>query len=54
MKQSGISRLFILVCIAVLFASYGVGLGIKKIRFAGVETQVSAAAETEKPADEST
>jgi len=51
LKQSGISRLFILVCIAVLFASYGVGLGVRNIRFAGAEEQASAAAETEKPAD---
>ena len=51
MKQSGITRLFILVCIAVLFASYGVGLGVKKVRFAAAETEASPAADTEKPAD---
>jgi hypothetical protein len=51
MKQSGTTRLFILVCIAVLFASYGVGLGVREIRFAGVDTQASAAVETEKPDD---
>ncbi|MHC4353581.1 MAG: hypothetical protein ACYS0H_12795 [Planctomycetota bacterium] len=51
MKQSGITRLFILVCIAVLFASYGVGLGVKQIRFAGAETEASPAADTGKPAD---
>ena len=51
MKQPGISRLFILVCIAVLFASYGVGLGVRKIRFAEGETKAAAAAETEEPAD---
>jgi hypothetical protein len=50
MKKSGTSTLFVLVCIAVLIAAYGIGLGIRKVRFAGVETQVSAAAETEKPA----
>ncbi len=49
MKQSGITRLFIFVCIAVLLAAYGVGLGVRKIR--GVDTQASAAADTEKPAD---
>jgi len=53
MKQSEISRLFILVCVAVLFASYGVGLGVRKIRFAGVETQVSATADGEISADKS-
>jgi len=53
MKQSGKSNLFALVCIAVLLGAYGVGLGVKKVRFAGVEGQVSAAAGPEKPADES-
>ena len=51
MKQSGITRLFVLFCIAVLFVAYGVGLGIRQIRFAGVETQASAAVKPEKPAD---
>ena len=51
MKQSGIPRLFILVCIAVLLASYGVGLGARKIRFAGAKTKAAAAADTDKPAD---
>lgn len=52
MKQSGTTRLFIFVCIAVLLAAYGVGIGVKKIRFAGVEEQAPAAADTEKPVDE--
>lgn len=47
MKQSGISRLFILTCVAVLLASYGVGLGVKKVRFAAAEKNV-AAVETDK------
>ena len=51
MKKSGTPTLFVLVCIAILLAAYGVGLGIRKVRFAGVEAQASAAAETEKPAD---
>jgi hypothetical protein len=37
-----------LVCIAVLFAAYGIGLGIKEIRFARIKAQASAATETEK------
>ncbi|MHC4569527.1 MAG: hypothetical protein ACYTE3_27695, partial [Planctomycetota bacterium] len=45
--QSGITRLFILTCIAVLFAAYGVGLGVRKIR--GVDGQAPAAADSEKP-----
>ncbi len=52
MKQSEKTRLFPLVCIAVLLAAYGVGLGVKKMRFAGAEEQASAAAvKPEKPAD---
>ena len=51
MRQSGITRLFVLFCIAVLFAAYGIGLGIRQIRFAGFETQASAAVKPEKPAD---
>ncbi|MHC4168996.1 MAG: hypothetical protein ACYSWQ_18755, partial [Planctomycetota bacterium] len=50
MKQPEISRLFILVCIAVLFASYGVGLGVRKIRGVDAQAPAVAAAETEKPA----
>jgi len=51
MKQSGKSNLFALVCIAVLLGAYGVGLGVKKVRFAGVDEQASAAAGPEKSAD---
>ena len=51
MKPPGKSTLFPLVCIAVLLAAYGVGLGVRKMRFAGVEEQASGAAGTEKPAD---
>ncbi|UCD94445.1 MAG: hypothetical protein JSU69_11905 [Candidatus Zixiibacteriota bacterium] len=53
MKEPRISRLFISMCIAVLLASYVVGLGIKKIRFAGVETEAAASPETDKPDDKS-
>ena len=52
MKQSGKSNLFALVCIAVLLGAYGVGLGVRTVRFAGVEEQVSADAGPDKPADE--
>lgn len=53
MKEPGISRQFILVCIAVLLGSYGVGLGIKKIRFAGAEAQTSTVSESGNPVDKS-
>jgi len=51
MKPSGKSNLIPLVCIAVFLGAYGVGLGVKKVRFAGVAEQASTAAETEKSAD---
>lgn len=54
MKQSGTSTLFVLVCIAVLIAAYGIGLGIRKVRFAGSEAQASTTAKPEEPADTST
>jgi len=50
MKQSGISRSFISACILVLFASYVVGLGIQKVRFAAAKPKTTVAGETEKPA----
>ena len=53
MQQPGITRLFILVCIAVLFASYGVGLGVRKIRLAGAAKEYMTAVDIEKPADDS-
>ena len=51
MRQSGKTSLFALVCIAALLGAYGVGLGIRNMRLAGALEQVSATAETEKPAD---
>ncbi len=54
MKQSGKSSLFALVCIAVLLGAYGVGLGVRKVRFAGVEGEASVASDPEKSGDEPT
>ena len=53
MKQSGKSNLFALVCIAVLLAAYGVGLGVRKVRFAAVAEKAPAEAAPEKPGNES-
>ena len=53
MKQSGKSSLFVLICIAVLLASYGVGLGVRKVRFAGIKAQASVAPKPEKSAEKS-
>ena len=33
MKNSGITTIFVIICIAVLFAAYGIGLCIKEVRF---------------------
>jgi hypothetical protein len=53
MKQSGSTTVFVIVCIAVLLAAYGIGIGIRGIRFRAVEPETSAAAKSDKPADES-
>ena len=52
MRQSGRTTLFVLICIAVLTAAYGVGLGVRKMRAAGIKIQISMGDETQKPADE--
>ncbi len=52
MKQSGRTTLFVLVCIAVLTAAYGVGLGVRKIRSTGINIHFSIGRdEAEQPAD---
>jgi hypothetical protein len=42
MKRSGTTTTFVLVCVAVLLASYGIGFGIKMYRFRNVENQTTA------------
>ena len=51
-RQARITRLFILVCIAVLCASYGVGLGVRRIRGVDKQAPVVAAADSDIPTDE--
>ncbi|MHC4167328.1 MAG: hypothetical protein ACYSWQ_10260 [Planctomycetota bacterium] len=41
-----------MTCIAVLFAAYGVGLGVRKIRGVDAQAPTVAAADTDKPTDE--
>ncbi len=53
MQKSGITTLFVLVCIAVLVGAYGVGVGVKKIRFARAKAQVAASPEKAGQADKS-
>ncbi len=55
MKNSGTSIVFVVICIAVLFAAYGIGLCIREVRFrhaavaskANLQPQLSI--ETQKP-----
>jgi hypothetical protein len=52
MKKSGITILFVLVCIVVLVAAYGIGLWIKGMRLGGAKNESVAAAKSEKSAGE--
>jgi hypothetical protein len=57
MKQSGMTIIFVIVCIAVLIGSWGIGLCIRQVRFrsAGIEskagTEPEMSAEMQKPED---
>jgi hypothetical protein len=46
MKRSGTTTTFVLVCVAVLLASYGIGFGIKMYRFRNVGNQTTASQTT--------
>ena len=52
MKQSGKTILFVLVCIGVLVAAFGIGTWIKKIRFSEVKKESDTAAVAEKSPSE--
>jgi 23S rRNA pseudouridine2605 synthase len=52
MKQSGTTIIFLIVCIGVLLAAYGIGIGIREIRFRGAKVEPEAVAGAEKPANE--
>ncbi len=51
MKSSGSTKAFVIVCIGALITAYGIGLGIRKIRFAGVEAQAKVVTKSRKPAE---
>ena len=53
MRQSGRTTLFVLVCIAVLCASYGVGLGVRNLRMSGFKINISMGHDTKKSTDTS-
>lgn len=48
MKRSGTTIIFVIVCAVVLVAAYGIGIGIRKIRFQGTKTESKAVVESEK------
>jgi hypothetical protein len=48
MKKSGTTIIFVIVCIIVLVAAYGIGLCIKKARFSGAKKESTVAAKPEK------
>ncbi|MBN2180958.1 MAG: hypothetical protein JW715_03515 [Sedimentisphaerales bacterium] len=50
MKRSGTSTTFVLVCAAVLLASYGIGLGIREIRFRNARTKIATSPTNNQPA----
>jgi len=52
MKQSRKTILFVLVCIGVLVAAFGIGTWIKEIRFSGAENESETAAAPEKSPSE--
>lgn len=52
MKQSGTTIIFVIVCIIVLVAAYGIGLCIKEIRLSGAKNGSVVAAKSENPTGE--
>lgn len=48
MNRSGTTVIFVIVCAVVLIAAYGIGLGIRKIRFQGNKNESKAVVEPEK------
>jgi len=49
MKKSGISIVFVIVCISVLVAAYGLGVCIREIRFFHAKAGATTGEKTEKP-----
>ena len=49
MKKSGFTFLFIIVCVGVLVAAYGVGVCIREIRFRGGQEETDVTAKDDKP-----
>ncbi|MHC4489001.1 MAG: hypothetical protein ACYS9C_07545 [Planctomycetota bacterium] len=57
MKKSGTTTVFVIVCVAVLLGSWGIGLCVRQVRFrsAGIESKAGSepqmSAEIQKPGD---
>jgi succinate dehydrogenase/fumarate reductase flavoprotein subunit len=52
MKKSEPTKAFVIVCIGALIAAYGIGLAIRKIRFAGAQAKAKVVTKSKKPAEE--
>jgi len=52
MKKSGMTIVFVVVCIGVLVAAYGVGVCVREIRFRRARVETEVAAEADKPGAE--
>ena len=49
MKKSGFTIIFVVICIGVLVAAYGVGVCIREIRFRSAPAETNVAAKTDTP-----
>ncbi len=49
MKKSGMTIVFVIVCVGILVAAYGVGVCIREIRFRHAQAGMEVAAGTDKP-----
>ena len=53
MKKQGTTIVFVLVCVIVLIASYGIGLLVREVRFSRIKNDSVVTAKSDKPAVES-
>jgi hypothetical protein len=49
MKKSGMTIVFVIVCVGIIVAAYGVGVCIREIRFSRAQAGTEVTSETEKP-----
>ena len=53
MKKSGMTIVFVIICIGALVAAYGVGVCIREIRFSRTQVEPEVTVEADKPGSES-